>query len=330
MLLLVLTSQVTEGFDMLIVVRYCTCSCQPAKCHVTVGVDKLVVSSAGTLHSDDFASVYFSAFHLDTTMTTVAAFSVAVSQTMRVYYDEKIKFDVVHVDTHFGWQATDYTVPVSGLWVICLQHGIATKANGFLRVTINGNSNSIARIEFPYLDSQDMTSTTVIAGINAGNTLAVHVGTDWVYSDEYQQTALNGFLYSPINQPAIAWCVSLNYMYVGPWNNLPFKMVQVNHGGGWNVTENMFIAPLAGVYVVWLVGGQLMSNPMELGLVLNKVFAVASVYATATEDDSMHTRSIIIRLNVGDTLHVRLAADAIAEGYTDEVFTAFSGIRLMA
>ncbi len=110
---------------------------------LTAGVDKLTLSTTGKILSDSLGLyISWSGFHLDSTMTTVVAFSVGLSVT--IWETGAIRFDMLHVDTHRAWDAGlyQYVVPVGGTRVIALHCGdyLIYENNGQTRLHTRNNS----------------------------------------------------------------------------------------------------------------------------------------------------------------------------------------------
>lgn len=75
--------------------------------NLTQGEDVLHLSSAGPLFSDAFGvEISWSGFYLDSVMSSVAAFSVALSTSQTA--PGLIVFDIVLLDTHSGWMEEAY------------------------------------------------------------------------------------------------------------------------------------------------------------------------------------------------------------------------------
>jgi hypothetical protein len=61
-----------------------------------------------------------------------------------------------------------------------------------------------------------------------------------------------GFFYSPLNAPAVAWGLALtlpNYT-VGPTSILAYNVVNVNLQNAWNSTANTVAIPVSGTYFI--------------------------------------------------------------------------------
>lgn len=293
---------------------------------LTSDVDVLTLTSSGALYSDaSGVQTSWSGFHLDNAMSSTVAFSVGLSTSQTT--TGTIAFDTVLVDTHGGWKTSHYVIPESGVWVVTLNCGDypGSPGSGYTFLFLG---EVRARVSHGWSGKGvDVDSITVVLGLTAGETIRAQLVSPPVYSDANYQTSMLGFLYSPLSQPSVAWCVSLAKNQVGPQNAVLFYTVLINEGNGWNSDTSIFKAPIDGVYYVTLTGLAMYGVPMKLDLLLNGVQQADVLSADAGYNRS-RGRALILRLNSCDELRVHLAEGYSVAGDTIEVRSTFAGFRI--
>jgi hypothetical protein len=300
-------------------------SCRSELVSLTVDIDRLHLSSeAGLFSNASDARVSWSGFYLDPAMSAVA-FSVALSESHVGTGTSYIPFDVVLVDTHSGWQSNRYNIRFSGLWVITLHVGDALNpiSGAITELYLQpGFFNLVVTHQFT--GDRDMVSITAVLNASAGDFLGV-VASSIVYSDINYQTSMMGFLYSPSAWPAVAWTVTIDSTQRGPLDPALFGTVIVNEGNGFDViTLSRFIAPHAGLYYVSMTGTGVTYMKMEL---LHNGIMKAAVH-TDYSDLVTRSRAIILRLNVGNELRVRVPAGYALFFGSNGPSNVFTGFRL--
>jgi hypothetical protein len=297
--------------------------------YLTADVDQLHLSSADVIWSTaSNAQVSWSGIHLESIMNgPVVAFSAALSKPTERNGEVQVAFDTILVDTHSGWNVDRYNVPVAGLWVVTAQVGDHPNTSG-------GSSFHVNLVAFEcYVDhwwpgrGVDQDSCTAIVHLDTDDYLALTVRDTSAYSDLGYQTSLMGFLYSPSAFTPVAWTVILATTRLGPVDPLPFRIVFMNEGNGFNGNSSNFITPQAGLYYVSMTGSSIHDeHPMRLELLHNGVLKATVAFEFFAY--LSRTRAIILRLNVGDELRVRLPAnyEVYASGAYAE--TLFCGFRM--
>ncbi len=253
-----------------------------------------------------------------------------------------IPFDVIFEDTHSAWSNTEYTIPLSGIWVISLN--IGAPSNGYhadlvfsdfrdrpFDVKNNGYNLGISQA-----------SATVVVSLNVSCTVYAKIykdiyNTGPVYSDTGYQTSMMGFMYSPATPlHAVAWCATLEDYVVSSTEPLPFTGIITNVGGGWD--KEYFKPPFDGLYYVTISGlvrgyeqiymrYEVMVGPREQDF--SHGAKQASVNSSGGNSKVItSTRAIILRLTTADKLWISLPYNS--EGYGSESghYTWFAGFRI--
>lgn len=146
-----------------------------------------------------------------------------------------------------------------------------------------------------------------------------------------------GFYYSPIIGPAVAWSVtrSTGSAYMGPFDPFTFDSVEVNIGGAWSsLTSKLFIT-VSGIYVVDLTAcfcaanlcsGSNGDTRMSV-LQLNNNNAIIALHLSIFNIGNSwlsRSRMTIVQLYAGDYLRVTASANACFwSNYAVLSFTGF-------
>ncbi len=118
---------------------------------------------------------------------------------------------------------------------------------------------------------------------------------------------------------------------LGPRDAIPFEITLHNEGGGWEPTTNRFRALLGSLYYVIMTGLNLVENPMHMQLVHNVDRVVAGIRLGCVGGPTEITRSraIIVRIEAGDQLRLRIPDGFSVEGCAPYYCSAFSGFRFV-
>ncbi len=296
-------------------------------------LNTMTLSSDGPLYSDAYFQTTFSGFQLDNVMGgTVVGFSVG--RTSPVTAIGRITYDKVNIDTSGTWNGNEYIVPIDGIWVITVQ--ACADSGGDMSVGIYTTAyDSFNTITFVYFFSTnnpgpDMTSKTVIFRMEAGTSIYSTLQDTPLYSDIRYQTAFLGFLYSPKELQRVCWCVSTDSVHIGLVEPVPFDIVYINEGNGWNAIINYYTVPLSGVYYIHLAAGIERNYGTNMQLVVNGEIKT-NVYRSEAPHNGYDTRSkaVILRLQEGDKLHIRLPSGYRLFSDSNRI-TTFSGFRIYA
>ncbi len=269
-------------------------------------------------------------FGLDNIMTTVVGFNLGLSKTQSTL--GTLRYDVINVDTHNGYNATtgQYTVPVSGNYFISILSAANENSNSTHYVNLFVGSSSVT-IQYMY-DTRhwgvDSLSSSIMVGLNLGDRLYASLGNGPVYSDIRYQTALLGFLYQPIGIVPLSWSVACEQSYVGQVDPVPFDVVFVNQGQGWDIVANTYTVIADGVYYIDITAGMVANFPTKLELLVNGVVQTNILRESSNHNNiDTRSRSIILRLTQNQVVRLRLPTGYRLYSNTARV-TKFTGFRL--
>ena len=134
-----------------------------------------------------------------------------------------------------------------------------------------------------------------------------------VYSDgEGLQTSWSMFRLDDLFLPLVAFSVSSSdgNVYSGP-RVLPFDIIHVNQGNGWNGSIQEFFAPVSGIYVLSLATHTYANSGIQLDIQVNNVSQVAiSVYNTQQYADT-YTQSFLLQLHASDAVRAYLQSGSV-------------------
>jgi hypothetical protein len=295
--------------------------------NLTAGVHTLSLSTAAPLASDALGvELSFSGFHLDSTMSPLVAFSVALSTSSG---GGILAFDRILIDTHSAWQTNVYRIPVSGIWVVTLHVGDVSGDDGFTYLYIDFlRPVFVAHHSWGQL-AVDMDTVTAIANLEVGAEVKAEARSSSVYSDSNLQTSMMGFLYSPVSQPGVAWCVYSSGGWRGPIDPVPFDTVVVNEGEGYNTSLHRFNAPRGGIYYIHMMGSNELDLPLRFELLLNgDMKAMLYIGYFSSSEGLSKARAIILRLAEGDELRVRMPEGHFMYGEYGGIINSFSGFLI--
>jgi C1q domain len=259
-------------------------------------------------------------------MSEVVAFSFGKTATQTS--TGTIVYDSINVDTHSGYSTTtgQYTVQVEGVYVVSISLASTESKvlNAYNHAIMRLGYNTIASV-YVLEAGQDMASQTVLIDAPLGSNVSVYLYNQPAYSDIRYQTAFMGFLYSPTRSLPYAWSVSTEDTY-NPIDPVPFDIVFVNRGLGWDTGTYRYTVQASGVYYIHLTAGVFyQGDRVKMDLLVNGVASV-NVQRTSTQHAYYDTRGrgIILRLNEGDELRVRCPVVAFTAISTDTLSTAIS------
>ncbi len=77
----------------------------------------------------------------------------------------------------------------------------------------------------------------------------------YIFSDIRYTTSFQGFLYAPTGIIPLSWSVANEQTFTGNLDPVPFDVVFLNQGAGWDIVQNTYRARDAGVYYVQMTAG---------------------------------------------------------------------------
>ena len=286
--------------------------------------NRLSLSSDGPLYSDAARQTTFCGFQLNNVNAVTAAFSVGLTTSLSTA--GQMSYDLVILDTDSRWNSNRYLVPYTGTWVITFTMGAPT--SGDSRVDLYAPSLVTSLYFFSTNNAgPDTLSKTFIITMLEGNAIYTSLTDTPVYSDIRYQTSLMGFFYNP-NFPPITWCVASESQFVVATDPVPFDVVFINEGNGWNTATSQYTVPLAGVYCIQLTAGIVATDATKMELLINGDLAV-DVYRSSTSHNGIDTRSrsFILPLQTNDVLRIRLPSGYSLYSNANRI-TMFSGFRI--
>ena len=232
-----------------------------------------------------------------------AAFSVGLTTSLSTA--GQMSYDLVILDTDSRWNSNRYLVPYTGTWVIAFTTGAPT--SGDSRVDLYAPS-LVTSLYFFSTNSAgpDTLSKTLIITMLEGNVIYTSLADTPVYSDIRYQTSLMGFFYNP-NFPPITWCVASESQFIVATDPVPFDVVFINEGNGWNTATSQYTVPLAGVYSIISTAGISANTETKMEQLIHGVLEVDKLRSSTSHNGiDTRSRSLILSLQINDVLRVRL------------------------
>ncbi len=125
-------------------------------------------------------------------------------------------------------------------------------------------------------------------------------------------TTVTGFLYSPSGfQPSVLFYAarSITGQITGPLDPVQYDKVYVNLGSGWKPTTNRFVAPLDGVYFIYMMVLMSAGTTSKMEVLLNGSPVMNFIYLSTTHNQyDQRSRGFVLRLQSTNELRVRLAS----------------------
>ena len=268
-------------------------------------------SSDYTLYSDIMRQSTWSGFNLNNIMSHLIVFRVARSSPYSID-DSYIPFDKLLINIGQGWDSCNnqFVVPRSGIYFLSWSTASSPNTSQEVYLQVNYESKARSFITKDYYNGIDTSSHSLLLPMDEGDKIKMYLarGTQ-VYSDGNYQTSLTGFLYEPVHRQIVAWTLSFT---VGTQINIlgpqivHFTAVLLDSYLVWNKESAKVVIPLDGVYYLRLSGG---SNVGQANLVLSVngqqvMNVMEKLEGDATGKWNLRSRSLIIRLQIGDELMV--------------------------
>ena len=216
-----------------------------------------------------------------------------------------------------------------GAYVFSLQSG--SQATFPYSLGLYFSSQPLASVQLGSSNhGNEISSQLVVLDLEQNDTIGITCNaqytTSYVYGNIEYQTFFSGFQLKP-RVPPFIWSVFTQNSVSANSQNVPFPIIYINRGGGWNPVKNEYDVIQPGVYYMHITAAVSTSQSCRLELQHNGV-AVSSVYISSTSHNGVKVRSaaLIKRLNQGDTLWTRVVSGVL---YTDNNrLSSFSGFRL--
>ena len=316
------TSTIHDGFDMTSVAFIGT---------FTKDTPIYLYVSNGTTRSDSLRQTSWSAFLLDNLMYPLIAF--CVRPQAGIISDEKPKVDFSVTNFNFGnaWNSTTdtFTTPRDGVYVFSVSFSTTAATRAGVVVYVNNVINQRMFIVSTNHNGYIMAGKTFAIVLTAGDLVFLESNNGLLYSDNYYVMSFAGFLYEPLNSRKIIWSVHKNSYSSGQFNPLPFDVVAINEGNGWNNANNKFTVSYAGIYQLHLTSSSKGNGAADYRLMWNDVAYVSILSATQIYDDVItRSRSVMIEASVGDTFYIATTSSTSLYGYNSE--TTFTGYLIVA
>ena len=287
--------------------------------------------SNGTTRSDSLRQTSWSAFLLDNLVYPLIAFCVRPPAGLIAKTNSKYDFSVINFNVGYAWNSTTekFTAPRAGVYVFSVSFSRPAGTGERVDVYVN---NAIMQRIFIYSNNHNgyfMTGKTLACLLSAGDIVYLDFLSEQLYSDDYYITSFAGFLYEPLHSQKVIWSVHKTSSTNGQFSPLPFDIVSVNVGNGWNTATNTFVVPYAGIYQLHLTVTSLYLAAVDYRLMWNGV-AYVSILSAAAIYDSVTTRStsIMIQASVSDAFHIATISPTNLFGYNCE--TSFTGYLIVA
>jgi hypothetical protein len=278
----------------------------------------LSVSNVQQLISNTSYQTAWLGIRLDNCYSPLVAFSVAVNVTSPI--TGLISFNRMLVNEGSAWSpsANTFTAPTAGLYFFSITSPDAAGGNGGTTVVVNLTTTQLNTCNCGGSQNGNMIIRgAVMLQLNAGDTVQFRV-----HGTIKGGGMLNaqGFLYSPMRGPQIAWSVfyvATGFIYnifAGPVDPIPYNVIAVNMGGAFNVTSYTVQISVPGRYFVDVTGymcgrgfnfiSSLKGNNVMYAMLNSNAIIQLSFQPDFLSNCITRSRSTIVMLNAGDVLRV--------------------------
>ena len=286
-------------------------------------------------------------------LTSLAMFNIdnAMSDPDYFYADRSTPTNVARVTLAFPdihTSATQlvnsvYTCDKSGIFYLFLSVG----AQQIVRIELThvhaalGTRDTYELIDRDTTDTnQNILSRSIMITCEPNDELSVYIH-DGTFSGPNLRSSFGGFYYTPRHNNQVAWA-AYRYTEVAANSNGPDysvitfgatsteSTVPVNQpSNAFSQTTSRFTAPRSGIYLVHFSGCVAPGSVTDLGLFLSNQM-VASIYDGYTGHDGkvVVSRTVILQVNSGQTLDIRLAKDSALVSDTNSKEIAFMGMLI--
>ena len=242
-----------------------------------------------------------------------------------------VPFDSISVNYRQRWNTASHSYTINA-------------AHGLLWIGLIAASNT-AGIPIEYIltkDGEEMAGIKVMSTshnsvLNTGREFALKMHSSEtlsvksnyaLYSDSVLQTGLTVFsLSDAVISPVVAFCVARNETLSGSANTIPFNVDVYNEELYYNQTSHAFQAKSSGIYYFSFSVGVQKGKMAEIILYkTGKPFASLVHQSTSHNGNSTLSRSIMMTLESGDTVHIvnNCSETALSSKLIE---TSFSGFK---
>jgi hypothetical protein len=205
-----------------------------------------------------------------------------------------VPFDNVTVGAAFVQQNTTFTAPLSGYYLLHVSVGMPASTYADVRTT--NSTVVIQRYNTNCQGGPVTTSSYAITYLSQGTSVSVSSAYP-LYSDAGLQTSFGGFLLDYIMSPFVAFMVGTSTQLSGSWSPMNFNVKLVDTHNRWGqVAANTYTVPVAGVYIIWFVGGITAGKMLAAGYQVtgdSVYWALMNTYTTFPGNDTGSSIAIV-------------------------------------
>ena len=297
----------------------------------------LCISTNYSLYSSSqYGETTWSWFRLDNIMKQLIAFYVVNTKVTRTLTaDVKMSYDKVLVNEGNGWNSAlnQFVAPVSGYYFLAYGIGSSRGTSSCLRLSVNTVVKLTQCVyEAAIRNGSETSRASTMVSLNAGDIVANYVLAGFTfYSNSLSHIYIQGFLYHPSNDVRTAWSVACSLPdFFGPADPLVFNVIYVNEGNTWNASSNTATVLQAGIFLIDITTylcGMYGNRQENVQIVLNNNTLIQlKLNTTGWNDCISRSRSFLLQLNVGDSLHIRIPTAGsfyVSNYYLLHAFTGF-------
>ena len=290
---------------------------------ITSGTKLSVVTNYSLFSSSSVGETAWLWFRLDTVMQQLVAFCVVkiAAQSISVAggHPVQMTYDTVIVNEGNGWSinTNTFVAPKTGYYFISFGVVALSAKKSCLKLALtsdtSNNFESNCILETSVHNGSEIARAAVLLSLSANTAISCYIFpyTEFNYNGagSTSYVYMQGFLYNPSAGPKVAWSVVRKLgNFQGPLDPIQFDTIYVNEGNPWNNASNMITISSSGLYVIdlttYLTGYTGNGNENLQVFMNNNPVVVISLNSVGLNDGLTRSRSILIKLIIGDRLRV--------------------------
>ena len=251
----------------------------------------------------------------------------AVCNELKSDPEYRLNFDTILIDTakNFNVLKSIYEVPTSGIYFMSFSAGVP--ASGQLDYSLKTNESTPSPqllLTHTSFNGELVTSRDDIQYLEKGDRAYIS-STFPLYSSLMFQTSWCGFSVDHVMvQPTVAFRAARTSSYSAVTGDLPLDKLLFDVSGGWNICNNQFVIPKAGIYFLSVSSASLPNTVHEVWLRVNCQDTLRTAIRSGSYNGiDSSSQSLLLRLNKGDFVSIHLTSGSV---YSDSSYqTSFSG-----
>ena len=223
------------------------------------------------------------------------------SATNVIVYEEV----TVNAGNGFDEVSNRFSPPASGIYWIHISGGLLSATAADVRLNGAERTPNILRKHSSWNGYDTSSRDEIVTLSPALNVLAVSSDSG-LYSDVGRQTAFCGFQINNVMETVCAFSVgrSTDWSTAG---KIQYDLINVDTNSGWSTTDNQFIVPYTGTWVITFSIGAISGGDAQVDLYAPTIIASILFLSTNNAGADMASKTIIVPINAGAAVYTYLS-----------------------